>query len=381
MKLPLTLFIICLVVLAGLLGYRFLLAPPSAHHLTSSAATAAPPAGQPPGRVGKLSAFESSLYGTLRKLEVAEEDIKLRPVAGDSLRRIRAAIPRGQPWEDILWKLNQCVNGSSYRVEDCVADEAKSIYTLRFTDASRRQPVVVLTLSAGERYFSTTARMAILIDKFNFEADQTTMEILSFPDPLTLSLLPSEKKSAWTSQAAIEYNKEIIIQLPLEPTTRVDSSLASALIMVHYPEEKIRAMVDASMRTIPNFSGFNNLLGSRACEDSRVMAIIMDLIARRNGYFVETPCSRNSTIPALARKAGVPYCEISASIADDASAAAVEDYLRHYCLLAQKRGKILVRVKARPAFVTALKNVRTYLAQNGVRLAYVSEIVSQPAEK
>jgi polysaccharide deacetylase 2 family uncharacterized protein YibQ len=370
-------FLVFLSIFLILLGTRFVLMPhaqrlwPSRHGTPTAAA----------GEEIRRTPLEANIVRILRTLEVNAADIRMLPPQKDSVRRIEARIPKGHPVELIAWQLSQSVNGTPYRLADCRWDAPKKTCVFLFQSQNRGQPRLTLTCTEGDRFFSTTAKMAILIDNFAFEADQTTTAILSFPDPLTISLMPWDTKSSWTAQAAANYNKEIIIQLPLEPLIKVDSLQAKSMIFVHFPEDKIRGMVAEAMKIIPNFAGFNNMYGSRACEDSRVMKIILNEVGKRHGYFIETPTARNSVVAVEAGASAVPYGIVAASIDITANAAEIEDRLRHYCVVAQNKGSMLVSVKACPAFISALTNVRSLLAQNGVRLVYVSEIVSQTAEK
>jgi polysaccharide deacetylase 2 family uncharacterized protein YibQ len=366
-------FALCVVLLCVLLSIRL---------LPTLKATRPATAGKPllSTDTPKGTLFETNLEAAFARLEVRGPDIRTRMISGGA-RRIDIRIPRGQTREWVVWLISRCADATPYQSTDCVVDPEKNSCTMTFKTTNDSQPETIITITEGDRFFSTTATMAFLIENFNFQADQTTMEILSFPDPLTISLNPHEKKSAWTAQAAEEYKKEIIIQLPLEPQNKVDSASAASMIFVHFPEEKIRRMFDDAVKIIPNFAGINNYLGSRVCEDSRVMAIIMDEIAGRHGYFIETPVTRNSVAAAAAKKNRVPFASITTTIGDQADAGAIEDDLRHYCLVAQKKGSLIVSVKARPAFIVALKKVRELFAQNGIRLVYVSEIVSREGEK
>jgi polysaccharide deacetylase 2 family uncharacterized protein YibQ len=370
-------FLIFLLLLLLLLAVRFFFVPRAGHAWPLHSAKQSSTIEQEP-RHGPL---EAAIFRVLHTLEVTESDIRPLPAQKDSVRRFEARIPKGHPIEWVAWRLSQSVAGTAYRIEDCAWDAQKKTCLLIFQSRNRDLAKVTLNLIESDRFFSATAKLAIIIDNFTFKADQTTTRILSFPDPLTLSLIPWDKKSSWTAQAAANYTKEIVIQLPLEPRVKVDTLTAKSMIFVHYSEEKIRGMLIEAMKIIPNFAGFNNLLGSRACEDSRVMRIILEEVGKRHGYFVETQASRNSVIATEAGKATVPYAAITASIAESADEGEIEDLLRHYCVVAQNKGSLLVSVKATPALVSALIKVRPLLTQNGVRLVYVSEIVSHAGGK
>lgn len=331
-------------------------------------------------RTRPLTRFESKLFEALGELEVREEEIETRFFLEDALREIEAAVPRGRPLEWVVWHVMQSTDGTSYRVTDCVLDR-NGACRIDFESSNDSDPATVVTITRANRFLSDAATMAVLLEEFDFGADQTTIDILSFPEPLTLSLVPDKEKAGWTAQAATEYNKEIVIAVPLESHTVPRSKAPSPMIMVHHEEDKIRRTIDDFAKIIPQFSGFCNLLGSRACEDSRVMRIVLEEVKKRHGYFVDTREARGSVTAELADQLGVPYAEVTASVAKGDDGEHIEEQLRHQCLVAQKRGRLLLRAPATQAFISALTNVHGVLRRNGVRLVPVSEIVNQPANK
>lgn len=326
----------------------------------------------------RKSHLETNIYKTLKELEVKEDNISTHLFIEDTLREIEAPVPRGLPIEWIVWRLSQSVTGTPYKVADCLLDEKKMACTIIFESDREKNPKTVLTIKESDRFLTFTAKMAILIEGFDFQADQTTIDILSFPDPLTVSLLPYAKKSEWTAKAADEYNKEVIIQLPLESNMKTDLDFEGPVLMVHYPEEQIRRIIHDAVKVIPNFTGFNNLLGSRACEDSHVMGIILDEIKKRNGYFIETKTARNSVVPSVAKRISVPFTVVTHNIKKGSDVSDIEENLKHLGFVAQKRGSIVISAPASGSFIKALKNVHGFLKQNGIRLVYVSEAVNHP---
>jgi polysaccharide deacetylase 2 family uncharacterized protein YibQ len=328
-------------------------------------------------RKEKSSRFEEALRGTLNKLEVAEQDITESLLQKDSLKHIQARIPRGRPIEWIVWDIAQSANATSYTLTDCSYNDRKAACTFDFQSSEPEKPRIRLVLRYADRFFSNSAKLAILIEDFEFQADQTTINILSFPKPLTIALAPSLAKSAWTAQAADQYKKEVVVQLMLEPLVRANTPDGAQMIMVHYPAEKIKSIISAAVESIPNFAGFNNVLGSRALEDSRVTEIVLREIKKRHGYFVETNTARSSVAPALARTIELAYARVGAHIPDNANARDIKDHLSHFCVVAHKKGEVLVAAKASAGLVEALNDMHDVFRQNGIRLVYVSEIVDK----
>ncbi|MBD3391151.1 MAG: hypothetical protein GF418_03755 [Chitinivibrionales bacterium] len=324
------------------------------------------------------SDFEKALLETFDTLEVRTPDRQERFFLEDSLKQMLVRVPRGRPIEWIVWEIGRAAKGTSYRLTDSRYDQRRDKCVIDFRSSDARRPAIRLVVSRSERFFSTTGRMAILIEDFEFQADKTTIDILSFPEPLTVSLRPSVKKSAWTAQAADQYNKEVVIQLALEPLVRSNAHASLPMIMVHHSADKIRDIVDSACDAIPNFAGFNNLLGSRALEDPRVMGIVLREIKKRHGYFIETKTARRSVVPSKVREIELPYTRVTSRVPENESARDIEEHLRHLCVVAQKKGTVLAAAQASQDLVAALDAMRDAFRQNGIRLVHVSEIVTQP---
>lgn len=321
--------------------------------------------------------LEVNINEKLKELEVKKDEIRSQFYPRKKTRELKAAVPKGRPDEWIIWQLSQAANGTPYSVEDCVFDRKKNTHTITYTSNNKKKEKVTLQISKASRFLSNTAKMAILIEDFNFEANQTTIDFLSFPEPLTIALVPHLKKSSWTAQAAKEYKKEIVIHLPFESKIKRKNKSATHTIMVHYSEEKIRTIINNAIKAIPNFSGFASLHGSLALEDTRIMNIVLNHIKKHDGYFVDTRISKSSILSEITAKKRIPFGKVSEAIKEKSKVTSLENQLKHYAVVAQKRGKILISAKASRSFIKALTNVVPTLKTNGVQLIYVSEIVKK----
>lgn len=321
------------------------------------------------------SRLEHHLMKKLQQLEVRKEDIKTHLFLEDTLREIEVYIPRGKPMEWILWSLRQAAEGTSYRLSDCIYQKRGDFYVVRFSSKKPQHVDVLLTLRMADRYYSNTAQIAFVIQNFNFQANETTTRLLSFPQPLTVCLTPAAEKTDLTAQAAHEYNKEIVINLLLEPSNKINTPFMESMIMVHYEEQKIRRIIQEGPKRIPYFAGFSNLFGSRACEDSRVMRIMLDEVKQHKAYFLEDITVRNSVVKMIARNLSVPYAQIQGHLPTDTSAGVLEEQIRHYCYIAQKKGFYIIGAHASPALLSALEDALPFFEKNGIQLVPVSTIV------
>ena len=325
--------------------------------------------------------LERQLMERLHKLEVTTPNIKRVILKQDSAVEIRASIPRGKPMEWVVWAVTSNLEETGYILDDCFYESDEKGCRIQFRHPERGNPLIQLVLLRSALYFSHTAKMAIFIEDFGFQADQTTVEYLSFTEPLTVGLIPEKKLTLWTAQIANEYKKEIVLMLPMEPVPSKDSKQAGAIIMVHYPEEKINQIIDDAMEKIPQFSGITNFYGSRILADSRVMTLVLNKASSKNAYFLYDHQSRASSVSAVAKKENVLYKSINEHVDTNCTVTELQDSLRRYAMIAQKTGDVIISSKPTAAFIKALQNELTVLKQNGIKLVYISEIINNEQTK
>ncbi|MBN1577287.1 MAG: divergent polysaccharide deacetylase family protein [Chitinispirillaceae bacterium] len=326
--------------------------------------------------------IENLLLDRFEKLETPRAQVTIRHSLEDSTIKFEAAIPRGKPIEWIIWFLCSPVGRAGYRVADCFCEKDPSRCTIRLESVRPGQPAVKIKLRQSQRFFSTAAKMAIVVSDFGFAANATTVDFLSFPEPLTVSVVSTKKMSTWTAQIANEYRKEIVILLPMEPLTAPYRQYSSEALLIHYPPDKIRMMLTSATESIPYFAGLSNLCGTLVLDDSNVMKIILMELKKKHGYFLIDPVSPKSVAASVARTLGVPYRTIEISLDSTASCdTVVTDTLHHAAMIAHKTGSVVVQGRATTQFIGALRSQLPFLQRNGIRLVYLSEIVHHPEEK
>jgi uncharacterized protein len=329
----------------------------------------------------KVPPIIAAIDKKLGDLEARPSDItrvflkKNNTASADSLISLTAHVPKGRPLEWIVWNISQAARGTAYRLSDCLSDEKKQVISFAFEPDRKKGPRVELTVLQSEKYFSFTATMAIVGEIAGDTSYQTIVAFLSVPEQLSVSLVPVKKQSALVAQLAEQYHKEVIIRLPLEPAGKIPGDFTGPVIMVHYTKETIHSILGEAMTRVPNFSGFNNLWGSRALEDSRIMGIVCGEIKKAHGYFIETRPTKNSVALSVCENIGLPYKEIDAMVNEKSKQADIEQQLRSFAATAQSNGAIMVQAPMNMQFVAALKASIPMLKRNGIRLVPASEMV------
>ncbi|MCL2183639.1 MAG: divergent polysaccharide deacetylase family protein [Chitinispirillia bacterium] len=322
--------------------------------------------------------IRNNLVSKFNALEVREADYSITYVPKDSAFACSAAVPRGRPMEWVVWELASAANGTAYHMDDC-ACPSETRCDISFKSSGARHPKVYLKVTRSNRYIANTAKMAILIENFGFEANSTTTEFLAFPEPLTVSLVPAQKLATWTAQIADEYNKEIVLALPMEPLPAQFNSYRSSMIKINHEREEIRELLARADAAIPNFSGVSNFYGNGTrgiMEDTRAMDLVLGEIKRhkRPLYFVYTDDAKKSVAPQRMAAAKVPGMRVERTINAGLSKEQMREKLSDAATAAQKTGSILLKAQPSQEFITALKEESETLKRNGVRLVYVSDL-------
>jgi uncharacterized protein len=310
-----------------------------------------------------------------------ETKVKTGP-ASDSSVILSALIPRGKPLEWIVWYLSQAVNNTPYQIQDCIYSKKNESCRFYFAAKDPALKRIVLTIAFSGRFLSTTAKIAIIVNMADSSLTETdARDFIIFPEPLTLGLWPHDSLSSELAKQADDFHKELVIFLPLESTAKVPNYYAPGLILIHFPEAKIRAGIAEGVRIIPQFAGIGNLFGSRALEDSRVMGIILQEARERHAYFIETQTTGKSVVSGVAGSIGLPFAVVQTSIQELQQIDKIDYELQRCMAAAHIGGKIIISVTATKPVATALADVLPVLKQNGIKLVFVSELVNHPEEK
>jgi polysaccharide deacetylase 2 family uncharacterized protein YibQ len=71
--------------------------------------------------------------------------------------------------------------------------------------------------------------------------------------------------------------------------------------------ERIQAALDENLAQTPNASGVNNHMGSRFTEDTAGMTVVLEHLAEKNLFFLDSLTTHKSGVPAAAAKTGSEY--------------------------------------------------------------------------
>lgn len=216
-------------------------------------------------------------------------------------------------------------------------------------------------------------KLALIIDDFGY-TKEPIQAYRGINRSLTLAILPNHPYS----MEAIKYGKQdgrvLILHLPMEA---MSSAAKEENITIHtdMSESEIRAIVNELTEAVPNISGVNNHQGSKATSDSRVMRIVMNEMADKGLFFIDSHTTGSSVAYSTARNLGVPTAKNELFIDNDSDINAIKAQLRTAGDMALRNGEAIAIGHARMNTARAIKEIIPELESKGVEFVFVTELL------
>jgi polysaccharide deacetylase 2 family uncharacterized protein YibQ len=247
------------------------------------------------------------------------------------------------------------------------------------------QPIATLRISEARSWQSEwrvrqvprLLRAAIIIDDMGAN-EVAARKLLSLPYPLTFSVLPHLRYSVETADQAFRAGRDVMLHLPMEPIARPGIFSSPDQIRVGMGARAVRRLIQADLRAVPHASGVNNHQGSRATADPELMAEVMEVLAARRLYFVDSRTIGSSVAYQQARRAGVPAVFRSVFLDDTQRVAYTLGQLRDLERVVRRQGVALAIGHPHPTTLRALQEFLPNFAKDDIELVPVSRMVRLP---
>lgn len=125
--------------------------------------------------------------------------------------------------------------------------------------------------------------------------------------PLAYAVLPFESRTADVVRVLGERGAEVLCHLPMEADGDADPG-PGALLASMSPRE-LRQATEAALEAVPIAVGVNNHMGSVLSARRPAMDAVLDVLARRRLFFLDSRTSAQSVGYALALERGIPATE------------------------------------------------------------------------
>lgn len=211
--------------------------------------------------------------------------------------------------------------------------------------------------------------VSIIIDDlgYNLERGRQAIEI---PAPLTYSILPHTPYSRPLAELAHLNHKDVLLHLPMEgshPNGNEPGSLNDRM-----PESVFRNTVQNQLLSVPYIVGVNNHMGSLLTPRSLQMNWLMEELAGRSLFFVDSRTTAATVAAPAAHRNNVPFLQRDVFLDNQKDAASIRAAFHRFIRLAKERHGAVAIAHPFPETLSVLTELLPELAVQRLQLVYIS---------
>ncbi|CUB02686.1 divergent polysaccharide deacetylase family protein [Marinomonas fungiae] len=146
-------------------------------------------------------------------------------------------------------------------------------------------------------------KIAIIIDDVGYNR-RGMEETLALPLPVVLAILPETPYAEKTAKRAHLQERITILHAPMENEREL--KLGPGGLYVRMDEEEFKRTLRADLDNVPHVQGVNNHMGSLLTTHTQQMRWVMDVMAERSLFFIDSLTSAQSVAHVEANARGIP---------------------------------------------------------------------------
>ncbi|USG59595.1 divergent polysaccharide deacetylase family protein [Sneathiella marina] len=216
--------------------------------------------------------------------------------------------------------------------------------------------------------------IALIIDDVGLSRDRV-QALVDLPEVLTLAYLPYAPAVQSKVEMARLRGHEVMLHLPMQPSDDHTDPGPNALL-VGLSDEEIRRRTHKNLDSFEGYVGVNNHMGSRFTADGRLMAIVMDIMAKRRLLFLDSKTTPRSTGYKLAVQRGMPSAKRDIFIDNVIEEGAILKQLAKVEKIANQKGVAIAIGHPHKQTISALRKWLPAAADKGFIFLPVSAITS-----
>ncbi len=218
--------------------------------------------------------------------------------------------------------------------------------------------------------------LAIVVDDWGHNLNRTARALLDLPVPITVAILPERPRSLRVLNEARRAGKEAILHMPMQPVEGSSPGPGPLALTVDMSDEEIRRTVERALDGLPEVVGMNNHMGSEFTRHRHQMDVVMEILAQRGLFFLDSLTTPRSKGWEAAHSRGVPTLRNDLFLDLDVDdPVEIRRRLDHLIEKARRRGRAVGIGHLTAATAQVLQEVLPALDPTDVRCVFLSELV------
>lgn len=214
-------------------------------------------------------------------------------------------------------------------------------------------------------------KIAIVIDDIGYRS--TDKSALHLPKQVTFSVLPHTPYGRELAEQGNSQQREILLHVPMESINNL--LLGPGAITSKMTEASVKKTLAASVADIPHVIGINNHMGSRLTQMSEPMSWTMQFLKENDLFFLDSRTSKFSQAEFVAQRIGVPSLHRHVFLDNKINEVYIENQFKKLIAISKRDGAVVAIAHPHPTTVNVLTKMLPTLAENGIELVAISQLL------
>ena len=233
----------------------------------------------------------------------------------------------------------------------------------------------LLTLAAAAA--AESPRIAIIIDDLGYH-HANGKRAIGLPGPVSYSFLPGAPRARSLAEQAHARGRDVLLHLPLQATAD-EVTREPSEIHIDMGRERLGRVLGHALESVPHVIGINSHRGSLLTRHPGHMQWLMEEISTYGSlFFIDSYTHHGSVALQVAKETGVPAMRRHVFLDPDPSPETVAREFERMKRLARQRGQIIAIGHPYPATLELLERELPRLADEGIELVPISDLVPMP---
>ena len=242
---------------------------------------------------------------------------------------------------------------------------------------SARAILAATLLTLGAAAAAEAPRVAIIIDDLGYHHGNGKRAI-ALPGPVSYSFLPGAPRARSLAEEAHARGRDVLLHLPLQAATE-QGGREPAEIHLDMSRERLGNVLGQALEAVPHAIGINSHRGSLLTRHPGHMQWLMEEIRGHDRlFFVDSFTHHDSVALQLAKENGIPAMRRDVFLDPDASPETIAREFERMKRLARQRGQVVAIGHPYPATLELLERELPRLADEGIELVPISDLLSLP---
>jgi polysaccharide deacetylase 2 family uncharacterized protein YibQ len=223
---------------------------------------------------------------------------------------------------------------------------------------------------------SLPPQVAIIIDDIGYQ--KVDPDIIRLPYALTFAVMPFTPNGAEMTTLARSLGKEIMLHMPMEAVAQ-NHLLGKGALRKQMNKQQVQQALHKALDSVPHAIGVNNHMGSLYTSLPQQMDWVMQVVAERQLYFIDSKTTGKSVVAATTDKYGVKSRSRDVFLDNDKSYKALDRQFNQLIVLAKQHGHAVAIGHPYPETYRYLKKNLPRLTQYGIKVVPASALLDLPA--